>query len=81
MFSKNVSFACSIAVHNPVLTNVAIPWCFLGIDPARRNPGSFRLSSIFRCVSCSRTTATCMVGIGELSYDFEFGVRRLSALS
>ena len=42
----------------PVLTNVAIPWCLLGIDPARRNPGRFRLSSVVLCVSCSSTTAT-----------------------
>ena len=44
----------------PVLTNVAIPRCLLGIDPARRNPGSFRSSSLVRCVSCSRTTATLL---------------------
>ena len=42
----------------PVLTNVAMPWCLLGIDPARTNPDSFRLSSVVLCVSCSRTTAT-----------------------
>ena len=35
-----------------------MPWCLLGIDPARRNLGSFRFSSVVLCVSCSRTTAT-----------------------
>ena len=40
----------------PILTNVAMPYCLLGIDTARRNPGSFRLSSVVLCVSC--TTAT-----------------------
>ena len=44
----------------PVLTNVAMPWRLLGIDPARRNPGNFRLSSVVLCVSCSRTIDTWM---------------------
>ena len=42
----------------PTLTNVAMPCCLLGIDPARRNPGSVRLSSVVLCGSCSSTTAT-----------------------
>ena len=42
----------------PVPTNVAMPCCLLRMEPARKNPGSFRLSFAVLCVSCSSTTAT-----------------------
>ena len=42
----------------PVLTNVAMPRCLLGIDPVGKTLGSFRLSSAVMCVCCSSTTAT-----------------------
>ena len=58
----------------PVLTNVAMSCCLLGIDPSRRNPGSFRLSSAVLCVSCSSTTATRLKSASCRMTSFEFGV-------
>ena len=65
----------------PVLTNVAMSCYLLGMYPPRRNPGSFRLSSVVLCVCCSSTTTTWLESASCRMTSFEFELVRPSALS